>query len=138
MEKFTNIFKALSDKTRLRIIWLLSKASSPLCVCEIMDSLAESQYNVSRHLKVLKGAGLVKESKDGRWVYYSLQGLEDPFRELILKAISGLSEESLSPCYERLKMRLSLRKNGRCVVGMNSEKWQKQLKQLKLRRNENV
>lgn len=145
MEEFTNIFKALSDKTRLRIMWLLSGAkyevsversetNLELCVCEIMDSLNESQYNVSRHLKELKNAGLIRERKEGRWVFYSLTSPISRFQELILQAVLTLPEELLSHDKERLKKRLSLRKDGKCVVGMRSEEWRKMLNQLMAKR----
>ncbi|MBW2221738.1 MAG: winged helix-turn-helix transcriptional regulator [Deltaproteobacteria bacterium] len=121
MEEFVNFFKGLSDRTRLRTIWLLNKANTRLCVCEIMDSLNENQYNVSRHLKVLKSAGFLKEEKEGRWVYYSLINPKNRFQELILEAVSALPEESFEEISERLKERLSFRKNGKCVAGMKSE-----------------
>ncbi|MHC5076507.1 MAG: ArsR/SmtB family transcription factor [Planctomycetota bacterium] len=121
MEEFVSIFKGLSEKTRLRIIWLLVKANTRLCVCEIMDTLNENQYNVSRHLKSLKNAGFLKEEKEGRWVYYSLIDLKNRFQELILESVSSLPEELFSEESERLKKRLALRENGKCVEGMKSE-----------------
>ncbi|MHC5074317.1 MAG: ArsR/SmtB family transcription factor [Planctomycetota bacterium] len=121
MEEFVSIFKGLSEKTRLRIIWLLVKANTRLCVCEIMDTLNENQYNVSRHLKSLKNAGFLKEEKEGRWVYYSLIDLKNRFQELILESVSSLPEELFSEESERLKKRLALRENGKCVAGMKSE-----------------
>ena len=121
MEEFVNFFKGLSDRTRLRTIWLLNKANTRLCVCEIMDSLNENQYKVSRHLKVLKSAGFLKEEKEGRWVYYSLINPKNRFQELILEAVSALPEESFEEISERLKERLSFRKNGKCVAGMKSD-----------------
>jgi len=134
MEEFVSSFKALSDKTRLKIMWLLSKANSELCVCEIMDSLNESQYNVSRHLKVLKNAGLVREKKEGRWVFYSLANPVKGFQELVLQTVSSLPKELFSLESERLKKRLSLRENGKCVVGINSEEWRRILKRLEAKR----
>ena len=71
-DSFIEIMKAMSDLTRLRIFWVLHRANTELCVCEIINSIEENQYNVSRHLKILKYAGLVKERKQGRFVYYSL------------------------------------------------------------------
>ena len=126
MEEFVIFFKALSDRTRLRTIWLLNKANSRLCVCEIMDSLNENQYNVSRHLKALKSAGFLKEEKEGRWVYYSLIGPKNRFQELILEAVSALPEELFAEESDRLMKRLALRKNGICVAGMkNDESYKK-------------
>lgn len=43
-----------------------------MCVCEIMDELAMSQPAVSHHLRILKKSGIVRDDKDGRWVFYSL------------------------------------------------------------------
>jgi len=125
MEEFVNFFKGLSDRTRLRTIWLLNKANTRLCVCEIMDSLNENQYNVSRHLKVLKSAGFLKEEKEGRWVYYSLINPKNRFQELILEAVSSLPEELFEEESERLKKRLALRENGKCVAGMKSDEYYK-------------
>ncbi len=120
MEEYTDVFKALSDQTRLKIIWLLSHANTELCVCEIMDSLNESHYNISRHIKILKGARMVKGNKVGRWVYYHLSEPKDLFEKLIIQAISTIPHNFFSEDYKRLKKRLSLRKNGKCIVGMDS------------------
>ncbi len=136
MDKYIDIFKGLSDETRLKIVWLLIKARSSLCVCEIMDSLAESQYNVSRHLKVLKNSNLVKENREGRWVYYSLSSPESEFLKLVYEAISAIPEEFFYPYSLRLNLRLSLRKKGKCIVGIESEEWQKIL--INIRRENNV
>ena len=119
MEEFVNVLKGLSDNSRLRTVWLLYQTNTPLCVCEIMDALTISQYNVSRHLKVLKNAGLIREKKDGRWVYYSLIKPENRFHELILQAIASLPKELFIQDEKRLKERISLRENGKCVVGIN-------------------
>jgi ArsR family transcriptional regulator len=121
MEEFVNYFKGLSDKTRLRIIWLLQKSNTRLCVCEIMDSLNENQYNVSRHLRILKSEEFLKEEKEGRWVYYSLTNPKSHFQELIFEAVSSLPEKIFYEESKRLKKRLALREHGKCVEGMKSE-----------------
>ena len=64
------VFKACSDKTRLRILFLLSEGE--LCVCEIVAVLDMPQGKISRHLSVLKHAGLVSDRRNGTWIYYSL------------------------------------------------------------------
>lgn len=125
MKKFTAIFGALSDKTRLRIVWLLTQAKGSLCVCELVDALNESEYNISRHLKELKVAGLVKEKREGRWVYHFLVEPEDEFQELIHKAVGSISEELLLEDEDRLKRRVALRQNDKCVVGLKSEAWER-------------
>ena len=64
------VFKAFSDETRLRILFLLSVRE--LCVCELVAVLDMPQGRISRHLSVLKHAGLVSDRRDGTWIYYSL------------------------------------------------------------------
>ncbi len=64
------LFHALADETRLRILHELS--AGELCVCDLMESLDAAQSRLSFHLKTLKEAGLVRDRRDGRWVYYAL------------------------------------------------------------------
>jgi len=66
------IFKACADETRLRILVLLGQGQ--LCVCEIVDVLDMPQGKVSRHLAVLRRAGLVEDERRGTWIHYSLRG----------------------------------------------------------------
>jgi ArsR family transcriptional regulator len=70
MKQFVKIMKALSDPNRVKILKLLQQRT--MCVCEIHFVLAISQPAVSNHLKILSEAGLVKSSKEGLWVNYSL------------------------------------------------------------------
>ena len=63
-------FHALADETRLQIIDRLSEGEQ--CVCELTDFLDTGQSRLSFHLKTLKDAGIVKDRREGRWVYYSL------------------------------------------------------------------
>jgi ArsR family transcriptional regulator len=63
-------FHALSDETRLRIVDRLSDGEK--CVCDLTDLLDAAQSRLSFHLKTLKDAGILKDRRDGRWVYYSL------------------------------------------------------------------
>ncbi|MEN3187010.1 MAG: metalloregulator ArsR/SmtB family transcription factor [Atribacterota bacterium] len=130
IEDLTKLFKALSDKTRLRIVRLLVQSGRAICVCEIMDALLENQYNVSKHLNILKSVNLVQENKMGRWVYYSIIKSENPCQEFCIKFISRLPEEIFALDTLRLEKRLSLRKNGKCVIGVNSAEWQKIITQL--------
>jgi ArsR family transcriptional regulator len=65
-----NIFKALSDETRLRMLSLIWNGE--MCVCEIEKSLNLTQSNASRHLTTLKNAGILSSSKQAQWAYYKL------------------------------------------------------------------
>lgn len=70
-EEWAEVYKTLGDKTRLRILSVLSQRE--LCVCELTGLLQMTQPGVSQHLKKLKQAGLVKERKTAQWVHYSLR-----------------------------------------------------------------
>jgi DNA-binding transcriptional ArsR family regulator len=66
----SKVFKALADVTRLRILGLL--AAREMCVCEVMVALDLTQPTASHHLRILENVGLVKDRKEGKWVFYSL------------------------------------------------------------------
>jgi ArsR family transcriptional regulator len=68
ISKQEKIFKALSDKNRLRILKMLQKKF--LCVCEITEVLQLATSTVSQHLSILSEAGFIIEQKDGKWVNY--------------------------------------------------------------------
>lgn len=72
MKQLLNTIKALSDEIRLRIINLLS-CHDEVCVCEMVDALLLPQSTISRHLTVLKNAGIVEDRKQGLWVLYKLK-----------------------------------------------------------------
>ncbi len=66
--EIVEIFKALSDESRLRIINILKEKK--MCVCDIENILELPQANVSRHLSRLKSVGLIKSEKKSQWVYF--------------------------------------------------------------------
>jgi DNA-binding transcriptional ArsR family regulator len=68
------VFKALSDSTRLRILGLLLVRE--MCVCEVMAALNLTQPTASHHLGILENAELIKDRKQGKWVFYSIANLE--------------------------------------------------------------
>jgi len=72
IEELTEIFKALSDPTRLRLVKLLSANEGALCVNALAGKLEVSQSAVSQHLRVLRQAGLVRGERRGYFVHYSL------------------------------------------------------------------
>jgi len=123
MEQFVEQLKSLGDVTRLKIIRLLCEAGEELCVCEIMDAIEDSHSNVSRHLKIMRAAGLVKEKKEGRWAYFSLADPDSPFHRNLLQAVRNMPVEKFTDDIERLKLRLSLREGEKCVDGLKSERW---------------
>ena len=65
----TGMAKALGDETRMRILALLE--NQELCACQIIEMFELANSTISRHLAVLKQAGLVQSRKSGRWIYFS-------------------------------------------------------------------
>lgn len=130
------IFKALGDETRLRLVNLFLQADEDLCVCEMVDALELPQYQISKHLTILKNAGLLQASRRGTWVYYRLDR-ETPFLRDLGKMLSRhLKQPAFAADAAKVKQRLSLREAGRCVVGfVAAAPITKTLRQKRKRRN---
>jgi len=84
MVDLAEFFKALSDETRLRIMALLFQKE--MCVCEICDVIGQSQPKISRHLAKLRDADLVRDERQGQWVFYYLN-IDDKTASEIMSAI---------------------------------------------------
>ncbi len=82
LAELENLFLALSDKTRLRLLALM--AGGEVSVGFLADSLGESQPKTSRHLAYLRNAGLVVARRDGKWIYYNIEQPSDSVVERIL------------------------------------------------------
>lgn len=89
MHEIADVFKALSDPTRLRIAALLTHGE--LCVCDLMEILKLPQSTISRHMARLKSASIVKDRRQGKWVHYSLQngGFPEDIRRFLAKELTG-------------------------------------------------
>jgi len=122
MDKIIDKFKALSDETRLRVINLFIKSGKNLCVCELMDALLLPQYTISKALNVLRSAGFFTTEKEGTWVYYQLNKDIPENRSLFNFLKNFLNTEVFQKDEERLNMRLLLRQNNKCVIGIIPEK----------------
>jgi ArsR family transcriptional regulator, arsenate/arsenite/antimonite-responsive transcriptional repressor len=81
-------FKLLGDKSRLTILALLREKE--LCVCDIVEILQMSQPSISQHLRKLKDAGLVTETRKKQWIYYSLNIEDKPHIQAALEHIPSL------------------------------------------------
>jgi ArsR family transcriptional regulator len=66
------LFKALGDPARVRIVNLLAATHEPVCVCELITPLGLAQATVSHHLKKLTDAGLLDREERGKWAYFSI------------------------------------------------------------------
>lgn len=123
MERYITTFKALSDMTRIKIVWLLLSIDSKIYVSEIADILEENQYNVSKHLKTLENARLIFKKKEGKWNYYHYINSDNEFDAQIRQAVLMISKELMLEESSRCKKRLSMRVDNKCVIGVNSEEW---------------
>jgi len=70
MNEVLRIMQALSDQNRLRMLYALRRGE--LCVCQLIELMSLSPSTVSKHLSILRDAGLLDSRKDGRWVYYRM------------------------------------------------------------------
>ncbi|MCL4470828.1 MAG: metalloregulator ArsR/SmtB family transcription factor [Gammaproteobacteria bacterium] len=115
------VFQALADPTRIRIARLLAHTGEEACLCELVDSLMEPQYKLSRHLKILRQAGLLSAEKDGRWVYHRLVGGVSHLDRLydMLKALPD-SDNLFANDLANFQNRMCLREDGRCRVGIQT------------------
>lgn len=102
MKEMLDIFKALSDETRLRIMKLLE--GGELCVCDIVSAFDMVQPRISFHLRSLKKAGLVKDRKQGKWMHYSIDDSDIFKRLLILSILERVPKETVKQDRERLSV----------------------------------
>ncbi len=86
MKALARFVKALSDETRLRILYLLYRHGE-LCVCDVHESMGISQSRASRHLRTLREAGLVRDQRVGLWMHYSIADDLDDGRRAVLDAV---------------------------------------------------
>jgi len=116
-----SLFQALSDTTRLRIIRLLATTGQEICLCELVDTLLEPQYNLSRHLKVLRQSGFLTSQKEGRWVYHRLTTEPDYLQQLYNMVRSLPDTEGVyANDLQNFNKRIDMREEGRCRVGVQS------------------
>ena len=80
------MFRAFSDRTRLRILNLLS--GGEICVCDLVDVLGAPQAKVSRHLAYLRKARLVLSRKEGLWIHYRLAPASSDFHRKLLECLA--------------------------------------------------
>jgi ArsR family transcriptional regulator len=80
-----SMFRAFSDRTRLRILHLLRTGET--CVCDLQAVLDVPQPKVSRHLAYLRRTGLVKVRKEGLWSFYTLAPARNAFHSKLLECL---------------------------------------------------
>lgn len=109
IDLYRDVFTALSNTTRLKIMWLLYSIDSKINVSEIIEVLKVNQYNASKHLKILRDAGLIYRKRSGKWNFYYYIDKDDTFYKYIRKAVMSISEDFISEEIYRCKICLNLR-----------------------------
>lgn len=92
MKDAVRLFKALGDPSRLRIVKLLERGE--LCVCQLTAALGMGQSRISRHLAILKDAGLIEDRRAGKWVHYRLCG-KDTSRQVYARLAALDSDDAV-------------------------------------------
>lgn len=118
MERMIQLFKALSEEARLRIVMLLTHGE--LCVCDLMAVLEEPQSKISRHLAYLTHSGLTKGKRVGVWMHYSLK---EPLNEAYRAEIEFLKKQAPripQLCSDRDRL-LDLTKEGGCKAALKEK-----------------
>lgn len=115
------VFQALADGTRIRVLRVLAIGREEACLCELVDSLLEPQYKLSRHLKVLRQVGLLAAEKEGRFVYHQLVTRHSYLKRLY-GAVCALpdADGAFAADLKRFRERMSLRQAGRCRIGIQT------------------
>lgn len=112
MRKLEETFKALGDRTRLRIMSIL--LNQELCVCEIVEALKIPQPRISRHLGILKTAGLVIDRREGQMVYYRLNSGERTVDRLAPTLAGLFNQQTVQEDLASLKVVLASRVDNMC------------------------
>lgn len=100
IEKLADELKLAGDKTRLAILAFLKEREC--CVCELAELLQTSQPNVSQHMRKLKDGGLVKETRKGQWIYYSLELQDKPYLQDLLQVLPSQKDKVAQVCAENI------------------------------------
>jgi len=88
LRDYESVLKAAADPSRVRILKILE--GGEMCVCQVIAILSLGQSTVSKHLFLLRAAGLIKDRRDRKWVHYSLdRGNDSPFVARMLRNLRG-------------------------------------------------
>lgn len=96
------LFKALADRTRLRLINLMG--DDEVCVCFFVEVLKINQPKISRHLAYLKRAGVVEARRDGKWIHYRIAEPPDPHAAKIVREVRAWLESDSAMQSDRARL----------------------------------
>lgn len=96
MDKLTDIFKVLSDETRIRILVLLYHKK--LCVCQMCGALEESQPKISKHLGKLRDMGFVKDERQEQFIFYRLNDDNSILKNILENIVTNIQNYPVIVC----------------------------------------
>jgi ArsR family transcriptional regulator len=110
------LFSALSDEIRLRSL-LLMQVQGELCVCELTHALGLSQPMISRHLALLREAGLVSDRRAGVWIYYTINpALPDWAKAVLSVSAEGVQTQTPFSTDRQALLDMPNRPGARCCA----------------------
>ncbi len=113
MQYLAQVFKGLSEETRLEI-WALLTWSRELCVCDIENILGETQSKISRHLKYLLNLGIIKSRREIKWIYYSINRSDEKISKVVELLNTLYENERYLGLKENLRKRLASKSKNCC------------------------
>jgi ArsR family transcriptional regulator, arsenate/arsenite/antimonite-responsive transcriptional repressor len=121
MKEAARFFKALSDESRLKMLWLLFNHQE-LCVCDVMAVLEITQSKASRHLAALRNIGIASDRREGLWTYYSLRPPEDELARNHLKLLRTTlaKHPDAKPILDKLSAWLKEKSRGASCLNNNA------------------
>lgn len=119
MKQLILVMKALSDPNRVAVLKILEQGE--LCVCEIQYLLELAQPTVSKHMKILEEAGLVRRRREGTWILYSLsRGEESVYARTMLDQLQGWLKND--PAVQKMRQGLPYAAALRCKKSRKNKK----------------
>jgi len=113
MKDEATLFKVLSDPTRLRLAVLFAMQGET-CVCVLAEALGESDFKISRHLAIMRSAGVVSARREGTWMHYKLARPRTKLEKCLQECFRDCLADQKTVKADRKRMkrtkRLSLRK----------------------------
>lgn len=119
VKHYAELFKALSDETRLKLVVLLF--GGEMCVCQLEAALGISQTKASRHLGILRHAGLLRARRDGLWIYYALEEPKDAVERALFQNLSNSLQVELSSMQDLARKKTCIADPSASVVESESQ-----------------
>jgi ArsR family transcriptional regulator len=112
------LFRALADRTRLRLLNLM--AGQEICVCYLVEITGEGQPKISRHLAYLRRVGVVAAKREGKWMHYQIEQPKDAAGRRVLDAVLAWLREDKAMQADRARLTRACCKPGKYVAAQGA------------------